>query len=156
VEARQESPYLRALIEPIAAAGDATPTLEVEALARSALSLFQKVVSLSPTLPDELTNVAAAADGASALADLIVSSLPTLSTTLKQELLETVDVKQRLERLVGALGKEAEGLELGSKIQSDVQSEMSKTQREYYVREQLKAMQKELGETDDRTQESAA
>src|SRR6184192_128989 len=153
VEVVQESPYLRARIEPIAADGDATPTLEVEALSRSALSLFQKVVSLSPTLPDELANVAAAADGASALADLIVSSLPTLSTTLKQELLETIDVKQRLERLVGALGKEAEVLELGSKIQSDVQSEMSKTQREYYLREQMKAIQKELGEADERTQE---
>src|SRR5438876_3432613 len=156
VEVVQESPYLRARIEPIAADGDATPTLEVEALSRSALSLFQKVVSLSPTLPDELANVAAAADGASALADLIVSSLPTLSTTLKQELLETVDVKQRLERLVGALGKEAEVLELGSKIQSDVQSEMSKTQREYYLREQMKAIQKELGETDERAQEIGA
>src|SRR2546422_11350451 len=69
VEVVQESPYLRARIEPIAADGDATPTLEVEALSRSALSLFQKVVSLSPTLPDELANVAAAADSASALAD---------------------------------------------------------------------------------------
>src|SRR5207247_2211427 len=86
----------------------------------------------------------------------IVSSLPTLSTTLKQELLETVDVKQRIERLVGALGKEAEVLELGSKIQSDVQSEMSKTQREYYLREQMKAIQKELGETDERAQEIGA
>src|SRR5213083_254230 len=128
VEVVQESPYLRARIEPIAADGDATPTLEVEALSRSALSLFQKVVSLSPTL----------------------------STTLKQQLLEAVDVKQRLERLVGALGKEAEVLELGSKIQSDVQSEMSKTQREYYLREQMKAIQKELGETDERAQEIGA
>src|SRR5256885_1942150 len=156
VEVVQESPYLRARIEPIAADGDATPTLEVEALSRSALSLFQKVVSLSPTLPDELANVAAAPDSPSALADLIVSSLPTLPVTLKQELLETIDVKQRLERLVGALGKEAEVLELGSKIQSDVQSEMSKTQREYYLREQMKAIQKELGETDERTQEIEA
>src|SRR5712691_568048 len=131
VEVVQESPYLRARIEPIAADGDATPTLEVEALSRSALSLFQKVVSLS-------------------------STLPTLPTTLKQELLETIDVKQRLERLVGALGKEAEVLELGSKIQSDVQSEMSKTQREYYLREQMKAIQKELGETDERAQEIGA
>src|SRR5438105_1306988 len=156
VEIVQESPYLRARIEHIAADGDATPTLEVEALSRSALSLFQKVVSLSPTLPDELANVAAAADGASALADLIASSLPTLPTALKQELLETTAVKQRLERLVGALGKEAEVLELGSKIQSDVQSEMSKTQREYYLREQMKAIQKELGETDERAQEIGA
>src|SRR5207249_563034 len=153
VEIVQESPYLRARIEHIADDGDASPTVELEALARSALGLFQKVVSLSPTLPDELANVAAAAEGPSALADLIASSLPTLSTALKQELLETIAVKQRLERLVGALGKEAEVLELGSKIQSDVQSEMSKTQREYYLREQMKAIQKELGEADERTQE---
>src|SRR5438445_10387857 len=153
VEIVQESPYLRARIEHIADDGDASPTVEVEALARSALGLFQKVVSLSPTLPDELANVAAAAEGASALADLIASSLPALPTALKQELLETIAVKQRLERLVGALGKEAEVLELGSKIQSDVQSEMTKTQREYYLREQMKAIQKELGEADERTQE---
>src|SRR5881409_90273 len=153
VEIVQESPYLRARIEHIADDGDTSPTVELEALARSALGLFQKVVSLSPTLPDELANVAAAAEGPSALADLIASSLPTLSTALRQELLETIAVKQRLERLVGALGKEAEVLELGSKIQSDVQSEMSKTQREYYLREQMKAIQKELGEADERTQE---
>src|SRR5881296_552020 len=156
LEIVQESPYLRARIEHIADDGDASPTVEVEALARSALGLFQKVVSLSPTLPDELANVAAAAEGASALADLIASSLPTLPTALKQELLETTAVKQRLERLVGALGKEAEVLELGSKIQSDVQSEMTKTQREYYLREQMKAIQKELGEADERTQEIEA
>src|SRR5437879_1705632 len=156
VEIVQESPYLRARIEHIADDGDASPTVEVEALARSALGLFQKVVSLSPTLPDELATVAAAAEGASALADLIASSLPTLPTALKQELLETTAVKQRLERLVGALGKEAEVLELGSKIQSDVQSEMTKTQREYYLREQMKAIQKELGEADERTQEIEA
>src|SRR5438876_6842634 len=153
VEIVQESPYLRARIEHIADDGDTSPTVELEALARSALGLFQKIVSLSPTLPDELANVAAAAEGPSALADLIASSLPTLSTALRQELLETIAVKQRLERLVGALGKEAEVLELGSKIQSDVQAEMSKTQREYYLREQMKAIQKELGDADDRTQE---
>src|SRR2546428_318469 len=84
VEIVQESPYLRARIEHIADDGDASPTVEVEALARSALGLFQKVVSLSPTLPDELANVAAAAEGASALADLIASSLPTLPTALRE------------------------------------------------------------------------
>ena len=79
--------------------------------------------------------------------------MPTLSSALKQELLETVDVAERLKKLVGALSKEAEVLELGSKIQSEVQSEVSKTQREYYLREQLKAIQKELGAGDERTQE---
>src|SRR5439155_844155 len=79
--------------------------------------------------------------------------LPTLARPVKRQVLETVDVKARLQALVTALGKEAEVLELGSKIQSEIQSEMSKTQREYYLREQLKAIQKELGEGDERTQE---
>src|SRR5438477_11825183 len=152
VEVLQASPFLRARVERLERDGDAS-SLEAEALARSASSLLQKVVSLSPTLPDEMANVGAAAEGPGALADLIAASLPTLSSALKQELLETVDVAERLKKLVGALSKEAEVLELGSKIQSEVQSEVSKTQREYYLREQLKAIQKELGAGDERTQE---
>src|SRR6266705_1248300 len=148
----QETPFLRARIQRLT---DEAPsaTLEVEALARTASGLFQKVVALSPTLPDELANVLGAAEGPGALADLIAGSLPTLPTSLRQELLEMMDVAERLQRLVAALTKEAEDLELGSKIQSEVQSEMSKTQREYYLREQMKAIQKELGDADDRTQE---
>ena len=148
----QETPFLRARIQRLP---DEAPsaTLEVEALARTASGLFQKVVALSPTLPDELANVLGAAEGPGALADLIAGLLPTLPTALRQELLETMGVAERLQRLVAALTKEAEVLELGSKIQSEVQSEMSKTQREYYLREQMKAIQKELGDADDRTQE---
>ncbi len=148
----QETPFLRARIQRLP---DEAPsaTLEVEALARTASGLFQKVVALSPTLPDELANVLGAAEGPGALADLIAGSLPTLPTALRQELLETMGVAERLQRLVAALTKEAEVLELGSKIQSEVQSEISKTQREYYLREQMKAIQKELGDADDRTQE---
>src|SRR5437667_207113 len=119
----------------------------------ASVGLFQKVVELSPTLPDELLNILGSAEGPGALADLIAGSLLTLPTPLRQELLETVGVAERLQRLVGALTKEVEVLELGSKIQSEVQSELSKTQREYYLREQMKAIQKELGEADDRTQE---
>src|SRR5262249_59500009 len=77
-----------------------TATLEVEALARTATGLFQKVVSLSPTLPDELANVLGAAETPGAVADLIAGSLPTLPTALRQELLETVSVAERLQRLV--------------------------------------------------------
>src|SRR6266705_1699880 len=148
----QETPFLRARIQRLT---DEAPsaTLEVEALARTASGLFQKVVALSPTLPDELANVLGAAEGPGALADLIAGSLPTLPTSLRQELLEMMDVAERLQRLVAALTKEAEDLELGSKIQSEVQSEMSKTHREYCLREQMKAIQKELGDADDRTQE---
>jgi ATP-dependent Lon protease len=151
----QEAPFLRVRIERL---NDEAPsaTLEVEALARTATGLFQKVVSLSPNLPDELAGVLGAAEGPGALADLIAGTLPTFPVALRQELLETVGVAERLQRLVTALTKEVEVLELGSKIQSEAQSEMSKTQREYYLREQMKAIQKELGDADDRTQENEA
>jgi ATP-dependent Lon protease len=149
----QEAPFLRARIHRLTDEAPSTATLEVEALARTASGLFQKVVSLSPTLPDELANVLGAAEGPGALADVIAGSLPTLPTALRQDLLETISVAERLQRLVAALTKEVEVLELGSKIQSEAQSEMSKTQREYYLREQMKAIQKELGDADDRTQE---
>ena len=148
----QTTPFLRARIEAVPDE-TGTPDVEAEALARSAASLFQKVVSLTPNLPDELASVTADAESPGATADVIAASLSALALPLRQELLEAVNVKERLTRLVAALGKEAEVLELGSKIQSEIQSEMSKTQREYYLREQLKAIQKELGETDDRTQE---
>src|SRR5499426_1674582 len=149
----QEAPFLRVRIQRLDDETSSTATLEVEALARTATGLFQKVVSLSPTLPDELANVLGAAETPGAVADLIAGSLPTLPTALRQELLATVSVAERLQRLVVALTKEAEVLELGSKIQSEAQSEMSKSQREYYLREQMKAIQKELGDGDDRTQE---
>src|SRR6266542_3423403 len=151
VEVIETTPYLRARVESLPE--EETPDVETEALTRSAALLFQRVVSLSPTLPDELASVVSGTEPASQVADLITASLPTLPLPLKQELLETVPVKERLQKLAAALGKETEVLELGSKIQSEIQSEMSKTQREYYLREQLKAIQKELGESDERTQE---
>ena len=152
LEVVEREPFLRVRVEALdeqAPAGD----LELEALVRSVRSLFEKVVALSPGLPDELINVVGNTDDPGAVADLIAASLPTLANDLKQDLLETIDVRLRMQKLAGALAKEADVLELGSKIQSEVQSEVSKTQREYYLREQLKAIQKELGETDERTQE---
>jgi len=152
VEIVQTEPYLKARIEPIDEP-DTAADLELEALVRSVTSLFGKVISLSPTMPDEMVTLLDNVDGAGAIADMIAASLPTLPIALKQELLETVNVRERLSKLAGALSKEAEVLELGSKIQSEIQSGMNKTQREYYLREQLRAIQKELGEADDRTQE---
>ena len=152
VELVQIEPYLKARIEAVVE-DEPADDVEVQALARSVTSLFQNVVALSPTLPDELATVIANVDGPGALADLVAASLPSLPLAFKQELLETAAVKERLAKLATALGKEAEVLQLGSKIQSEVQSEMSKTQREYYLREQLKAIQKELGDGDERTQE---
>jgi ATP-dependent Lon protease len=152
VEIVQTEPYLKARIEPIEEQSPAQD-LELEALVRSVTSLFAKVVSLSPALPDELVAVLDNVEGPGAVADLIAASFPALPFALKQELLETVNVRERLSKLAAALGKEAEVLELGSKIQSEIQSEISKTQRDYYLREQMKAIQKELGEGDERTQE---
>jgi len=155
VEIIQTQPYLKARIEPLE---EQVPSqdLELEALVRSVTSLFAKIVSLSPTLPDELIAVLENLDDAGAIADMIAASFPALPIALRQELLETVNVRERLSKLAAALGKEAEVLELGSKIQSEIQSGMSKTQRDYYLREQMKAIQKELGEGDERTQEVAA
>jgi ATP-dependent Lon protease len=152
LEIVEREPYLRARVEAIVE-HEPVADVELEALVRSVRSLFEKVISLSPGLPDELINVVGSANEPGLLADLITASVPTLSNELKQELLETVNVRERLQKLAGALAKEAEVAELGSKIQSEVQSEVSKTQREYYLREQLKAIQKELGDSDERTAE---
>ncbi len=152
VEMLQSRPYLRARVEAAAEVGSADD-LESEALVRNAATLFRQVVALSPLLPDELAAVIQNVTEPGRLADVIAATLPALGTDVKQELLETGDVKVRLSRLAAILTKEAEVLELGSKIQSQVESEVGKSQREFYLREQLKAIQKELGQTDDRTQE---
>ncbi|HWP74400.1 MAG TPA: LON peptidase substrate-binding domain-containing protein, partial [Methylomirabilota bacterium] len=153
VELSQVRPYLVARIAEEPELSPPAGDLETEALARNAVNLFRQVVELSPMLPDELTTVVQNVTQLDRLGDLIAATLPALTTQAKQELLETPDVKARLARLVAVLTKEAEVLALGSKIQSQVESEVGKSQREYYLREQLKAIQKELGATDDRTQE---
>jgi ATP-dependent Lon protease len=153
VEMAQVRPYLVARIAEVSEMAPPAGDLEVEALARNAGNLFRQVVELSPMLPDELATVVQNVTQPDRLADLIAATLPTLNTEAKQALLETTDVKARLARLVSVLTKEAEVLALGSKIQSQVESEVGKSQREYYLREQMKAIQKELGQTDERAQE---
>jgi len=146
-------PYVRARVK---AADDTVrdeDRLEIDALQRNIKTNFQHVVSLSPLLSDDLQALAMNITEPGRLADFIASSLATLSTAVKQEVLETVDVRARLDLLNRLLIKEAEVLELGSKIQSQVQSEVGKNQREYFLREQMKAIQKELGEGDDQTKE---
>jgi ATP-dependent Lon protease len=153
VEFTQTAPYLRARIERVADVMPVADDVEAQALGRQASALFQRIVELSPTLPDDLLVLVSSAGDAGRMIDLIAATLPSLTTVERQTLLETPDVKARLKALVESLTKEVEVLELGSKIHSQVQSEMTKTQREYYLREQLKAIQKELGESDDRGQE---
>jgi ATP-dependent Lon protease len=146
-------PYLRARVSLAPEITAEVPNLEIDALLRNIRANFQQVVSLSPLLSDDLQTLSANITDPGRLADFIASSLTTISTQVKQEVLETRDVRARLDTLNRVLIKELEVLELGSKIQSQVQSEVGRNQREYFLREQLKAIQKELGEGDDQTRE---
>jgi ATP-dependent Lon protease len=146
-------PYLRARVVPALESLDENQRLEIDALLRNIKTSFQQVVSLSPLLSDDLQTLAANITEPGRLADFIASSLTTITTTVKQEVLEKLDVRERMDALNRILIKELEVLELGSKIQSQVQSEVGRNQREYFLREQLKAIQKELGEGDDQTKD---
>ncbi|MFI5089590.1 MAG: endopeptidase La [Terriglobales bacterium] len=148
----QLSPFLRARTE-IIPEEEFRKTAEEEALHRNVLTLFQQIVATSPTLSDELQTVAMNIDDSGRLADFIASSLPSLATKDKQELLETSDIRVRLDRINRHLAKELEVQTLRSKIQSEVQDQVQQTQREYYLREQMKAIQKELGEQDETTRD---
>ena len=146
-------PYLRGKVSPAPEAVNDADRLEIDALLRNIKTNFQQVVSLSPLLSDDLQTLAANITEPGRLADFIASSLTTVATSVKQEVLETQDVRARMDNLNRILIKELEVLELGSKTQSQVQSEVGKNQREYFLREQLKAIQKELGEGDDQTKD---
>ena len=152
-EVIETSPYLRARVRRAEEVLRAEDKLEVDALLRNIKNNFQQVVSLSPLLSDDLQTLAGSITDPGKLADFIASSLTTVQTSTKQRVLGTLDVRARMEDLNRTLVKELEVLELGSKIQSEVQSEVGKSQREYLLREQLKAIQKELGEGDDQTKE---
>src|ERR1700726_1934128 len=147
-EFTQLAPFMRARVSPIP---EAIPpdSSEIEALQRNVLTLFQQIVAGSPTLSDELSTVAMNIDEPGRLVDFIASSLPSLSTADKQDTLETTDVRVRLEKINQHLAKELEVQQLRNKIQSEVQDRVQQTQREYYLREQMKAIQKELGEQDE-------
>jgi ATP-dependent Lon protease len=149
----QNRPYLRAVVTQADEVLRDEDHLEIDALQRNIKSNFQQVVSLSPLLSDDLQSLAANITDPGKLADFIASSLATIGTAVKQEVLETLDIRARMDSLNRLLIKELEVLELGSKIQSQVQSEVGKNQREYFLREQLKAIQKELGEGDDQAKE---
>jgi ATP-dependent Lon protease len=145
-------PFLTGLFTPLPDV--VTREKEAEALARSVEALFGRIISIAPYLPEELLLAAANAETPSSLANLIASTI-RLKTVEKQDLLETVDVEERLRKLTAILSRELEVFELGTKIQSQVQEEMDKSQREYFLRQQLKAIQEELGETDEQQAEIA-
>ena len=144
----QLTPFMRANVNP---SRTLSPEMspEIEALQRNVLTLFQQIVTGSPTLSDELQTIAINIEEPGRLVDFIASSLPFLSTTDKQELLETPDVAARLQRINKHLAKELEVQQLRNKIQTEVQDQVQQSQRDYYLREQMKAIQKELGEQDE-------
>ncbi len=144
----QVQPFLTAEYETIE---DAVPETspELEALQRNVVGQFREIVTSSPTLSDDLQTIAINIEEPSRLSDFIASSLPFLTTTERQELLETSDVKARLEKLNSHLAKEIEVQQLRNKIQNEVQDAVQQSQRDYYLREQMKAIQKELGDQDE-------
>jgi ATP-dependent Lon protease len=145
-----EEPYLIARIEPLP--DEIEPSPELEALTRNVQTTFSEIIEQIPYLPEELQLAINNIDDPSALSHVIAGAL-RIPTEEKQGLLEEVGVTRRLRRLSEVLARELEVIQLGSKIQSQVQSEIDKGQREYYLREQLKAIQQELGEGDEQQAE---
>jgi len=144
-EAVTDDPYLVARFADVPDETEESP--EVEALTRNAQALFGRIIGLAPYLPEELQIAAANVDEASALCNLVASTL-RLKTEEKQQILELADAEERLREVSKILNRELEVFELGTKIQSQVQSELEKGQREFFLRQQLKAIQQELGEGD--------
>ncbi|MDD5643246.1 MAG: endopeptidase La [Syntrophales bacterium] len=145
-----QDPYLVAQVSPIAE--DYEPDIETDALVSNVKGLFLKMLELSPYLPSELGSLVRELGDPRVLADIIAGSM-NISKEEKQKLLETFAVKERLHQVLVLINRELEVLELGKKIQSQVKGEMEKAQKDFYLREHIKALQKELGETDDRLRE---
>jgi ATP-dependent Lon protease len=141
-------PFLRARVERLPEI-EPEPTSEIEALRQTVVTIFQQIVSASPNLSDELSSNAAAIPEPGRLADYIAGTLPFLGHAERQHLLEQLDGQTRLVEIHRNLTRELELVELRGRIQSQVQGQLSQNQREFYLREQLKAIQKELGEGDD-------
>jgi len=146
-------PYLRAKVELLHERVDAS--VEMSALSRSAQQLFQDIINLSPALSDQVKVSALNIEEPGKLADLVAANL-NINLEERQHLLETTNVKERLNRLLPLLNRELEVLTLGSKIQKEVTSSMNKTQRDFYLREQIRAIQRELGESDSGAAEAGA
>jgi ATP-dependent Lon protease len=144
----QSEPFMIAEVETLEEVSPAANS-SVEAMQRNVIDQFQQIVTESATLSDELRTIAANIDEPARLVDFVASSLPFLTTDDKQQLLESPSVVERLELLNKHLAKEIEVQQLRAKIQTSVQDQVQQSQRDYYLREQLKAIQKELGEQDE-------
>ena len=141
----QKEPYFKAVVERVE--DNEEEDLEVEALASNVRNSFQELIKIAPYLTDEHSGILTNITKVGRLADRVIS-LVTIPTKEKQDILEELNVKERMDKTTVLLNREIQRIELGEKIQSDVQDEISKTQREYFLREQMKAIRKELGEDD--------
>jgi ATP-dependent Lon protease len=146
-------PFLRAKIERMPEI-EPEMTPELTALRQNVLSEFTQIVAATPNLSDDVATAASNISEIGRLADFIAGTLPSLSHVERQSVLEQNDARMRLQFINQQLAREVELLELRQKIQSQVQGQLSQSQREFYLREQLKAIQKELGEGEDREQET--
>ncbi len=149
----QEDPYLKARVKTIDEKWE--KGVKVEAIMRNIVTMFQRLIELSPHLPEELEAIVINIDEPGRLADFIVANL-NFELDDKQRILETLNPVIRLQKLTSILMKEINILEIGAKIRSQVKDEIDEDQRKFYLREQLKAIQKELGEKDERTIEIEA
>ena len=147
IEFTEREPHFRARILPIFE--EYQKDMEIDAMYINLKNLYKKAVEIAPYLSSELSQIATKIENPGNLADLVASTV-NISVTERQEVLEKIDLKERLKKVTVMLNRELETLELSSKIQSHIKEGIDKTQREYYLREQLKAIQKELGEVDER------
>ncbi|MGC8812978.1 endopeptidase La [Dictyoglomus sp.] len=150
VEFIETEPYFKAKVEVIEEKVE--KTVEIEGMMRNLLNLFQKMASLIPQFPEELLINAMNIQEPGRLADFIAFNT-NLNINEKQEILETIDIKERLQKVTYYLTRELEILEIANKIQNEVKNEIEKSQKEYFLRQQMKAIQKELGEIDPREME---
>jgi len=139
----EPDPYYKGLVEKIR--GVVVPSAEIEGITVNLQEIFKKLIEIAPYLSEEQFHVLSNIQNPGKLVDKAIS-LMNISTNEKQDILEELDIKKRLEKCTVLINREIHRIELGEKIQSDVQDEISKSQREYFLREQMKAIQKELGE----------
>ncbi len=147
IEFTQKDPHLRARVLPIFE--EYQKDMEVDAMYINLRNLYKKAVEIAPYLSAELAQISSKIESPGNLGDLVASTI-NISVAERQDILEKIDLKERLKKVTILLNRELETLELSSKIQSHIKEGIDKTQREYYLREQLKAIQKELGEVDER------
>ncbi len=152
VELIQTEPFLLARIKVQRDPKDFETDTELEALVHNIRNMANRIIELSPNVPEEASLVLENITHPGALADFLAANL-NIPTEQKQEILETIDIRKRLQKVSGAMANQLEVLELSSKIQDQVKESISKTQRQYFLQEQLKAIQKELGQADQRTGE---